>query len=100
MPSFFAAAPDFAGFRDAIATTVDRSLGFIAGMTFSSAMLAAPRMPQRTGWYGGIPWSVASEMHRMASGRRYLDGVADSNRSWRGVDHVLAEQHIALGVVS
>src|SRR5262245_30046254 len=52
MPSAAAAALALARSRDAMATTCERSLRSIAGMTFFTAMSAAPSTPQRTGWFG------------------------------------------------
>src|SRR5262249_40040537 len=49
MPSEAAAADAFARSREAMATTRDEALRCIAGITFASAMFAAPRIPQRTG---------------------------------------------------
>src|SRR6476661_2746751 len=49
MPSDAAAARALARSRDAMATTREWAVDWIAGITLVTAMLAAPRMPQRTG---------------------------------------------------
>src|SRR5215208_1677626 len=74
MPSGPAATRARSASREAMATTRDLWLRCIAGITFLTAMSAAPRTPQRTGAVPPAPLSAPGTLGRRRGRRRPVGG--------------------------